>query len=290
MTVRTAYRAGAFYEADPEACREHAQRLIDEAEIPADLPSTLRGGIVPHAGWVYSGSLAAMVLKALSRAGGLGTVVLFGADHTGSAREGELWPDGAWRTPLGDVPVDADLAAELIHHADVLRANPQVHQTEHSLEVQAPLIRLLSEEAKILPIATPATPLAVQIGSSVGRYLKENRPDVRVVGSTDLTHHGGHFPAPGGRGEVGEEWTRKNDRRMIDLMEKMKPDEAISEAHQRMNACGPGAIAATIAACRELGATRGILLDYTNSYRIVHEMHPGHPDDTTVGYAGVVFA
>ncbi|MCD6304506.1 MAG: AmmeMemoRadiSam system protein B, partial [Planctomycetes bacterium] len=95
---------------------------------------------------------------------------------------------------------------------------------------------------------------------------------------------------PGGRGQAGERWTRANDRRMIDLVEAMDAEGVIPEAAERMNACGAGAIAAAVAACRQLGASRGICLDYTNSYVVVHEKYPHDPDDTTVGYASIVFA
>ena len=145
-------------------------------------------------------------------------------------------------------------------------------------------------DVKIVPIAAPASPLAVEIGSAVGGVLK-GRTSVRVVGSTDLTHHGGgHFPAPGGRGRQGADWSRKNDLRILDLIEAMAVDEIVPEANANANACGAGAIAATIAACKAMGADRGLVLEYTNSYEVVHAQNPDDPDDTTVGYASVVFA
>jgi hypothetical protein len=85
-------------------------------------------------------------------------------------------------------------------------------------------------------------------------------------------------------------WTEANDRRMIELMEKLSAEKVVAEAESRGNACGAGAVAATIAACRELGATRGVCLEYTNSFQVVHAAYPDDPDDTTVGYASVVFA
>jgi len=290
QSIRHPVYAGAFYESSAGSCRAHATRLTDAAELPADLPKTLYGGLVPHAGWVYSGPLAAMTFKALAATGPPQTVVLFGADHRGGVRAGEVFEAGIWRTPLGEVPIDEELAGELLAAADALRANPGAHVEEHSLEVQVPLLQVLMPDVKIVPIAAPASPLAVEIGTAVGGVLKD-RPSVRVVGSTDLTHHGGgHFPAPGGRGRQGADWARKNDRRMLDLVEKMAIGEIVPEAHANGNACGAGAIAATAAACKAMGARRGIVLKYTNSYEVVHERLPDDPDDTTVGYASVVFA
>ena len=291
MDLRLPVVAGMFYESSPTTCRRHVDKLLTQADLPADLPDKPLGGIVPHAGWAYSGALAAKTLKALLAGQPACTVVLFGADHTGAVRMGEVFASGVWRTPMGDAPVDDALAAAVLAAGAPLRANPQAHAREHSLEVQVPIIQVLAPQAKVLPIAVPPTDLAVEVGQAVGRAASEAGAAVRVVGSTDLTHHGGpRFPAPGGRGEAGEKWTAANDRRMIDLLEKMDAGAVVAEAEEHMNACGAGAAAAAVAACRQLGATRGICLDYTNSYRVVHEKYPYEMDDTTVGYAAVVFA
>jgi len=290
MDVRPSARAGSFYEAAPSVCRRDAETLIGAVNLPDDLPSPLYGGLVPHAGWVYSGRVAAMTLKALAEAGRAATFVLFGADHTGAARLGEVYDRGAWQTPLGRTAIDEELAAALLEACASLRSNPNAHAMEHSIEVQVPLLAVLSEDARIVPVAVPAAPAAVEIGRAVGEVLAERFAAAAVVGSTDLTHHGGHFGSPGGRGKVGEQWTRENDQRMLGLIETMDAEGIVPEARERMNACGAGAIAATIAACSALGASRGICLEYTNSYEITHAARADHPDDTTVGYASVVFA
>lgn len=290
MNIRQPISAGGFYEVSPSSCRHHAAKLFASAEPPEDLPGVLYGGLVPHAGWMYSGKLSALTFKALVAAGPLETVVLFGADHCGVVRRGEVYDSGVWRTPLGDVLVDEELATALLAAGEPLRANPQAHAHEHSLEVQIPLLQSIGPSAKIVPIAVPPTDEAVRIGQLVGKTLREHYPAVRVIGSTDLTHHGGHFPALGGRGIAGVRWTVANDRRMIDIIEAMDAEEVITEARQHSNACGAGAVAATIAACSAMGAGRGICLQYTNSYEVVHARWPNEPDDTTVGYASVVFA
>lgn len=289
MNIRQPCRAGSFYEDSPASCRHHAGRLLDSAELPDDLPAVIHGGLVPHAGWMYSGQLAAMTFKALAAGGQVESLVLLGADHCGAVRCGEVFDSGVWRSPLGDAQIDEQLAAALLKACPDLRANPAAHAREHSIEVQIPLVQSLFPQAKIVPISVPATESAVEIGEAIGRTIAGS-PGVRVVGSTDLTHHGGHFPAPGGHGDQGMQWTTKNDRRMLDLIEAMAADKIVPEASRRMNACGAGAIAATVAACREMGATRGIVLEYTNSYKVIRKIFPGESDDTTVGYASVVFA
>jgi len=290
MDVRPSVRAGSFYEASPEMCRRHAESLLEAVELPEDLPGRLFGGILPHAGWVFSGGVAARTLKALAAAGDVETLVLFGADHTGAVRRGEVYDGGAWNTPLGDVEVDGKLAAAILAAGDCLRSNAGAHDLEHSIEVQVPLIQVLLPEAGIVPVAVPPTAIAVDIGRAVGKVIGAGFPRARVVGSTDLTHHGGHFGSPGGRGLTGVNWAVANDRRMIEIIESMDAEKVIAEAEMRHNACGAGAIAATIAACMEMGASRAVVLEYTNSHEVMQKSYPGGGDYTTVGYASVVFS
>ncbi|MCK4600905.1 MAG: AmmeMemoRadiSam system protein B [Phycisphaerae bacterium] len=289
MNIRPPFRAGTFYEGSTVSCRHHANKLLGAAELREDLPERLYGGLVPHAGWMYSGKLAAMTLKTLDTSRSLETVVLLGADHAGVARMGELYNSGVWQTPLGEVQIDQQLASAMLAASDCLRANPEAHSHEHSLEVQVPLLQALRESVRIVPITVPPTGSAVEIGRAVAEAIGD-REDVYVVGSTDLSHHGGHFPAPGGHGRAGVQWTVRNDRRMLDLIEAMEAERIVPEADARGNACGAGAVAATISACKQMGASRGLCLKYTNSYEVTHEMYADERDDTTVGYASVVFA
>jgi len=290
MNLRQPVVAGQFYEGSHSTCRHHAERLLASAAAGEDLPAPLVGGLVPHAGWTYSGPVAARTLRALLDGATRETVVLFGAVHRGLVEMGEVYDSGVWRTPLGDVAIDERLAAELIAAADCCRANPDAHAQEHSLEVQLPLLQVLAPEAKILPIAVPPTEIAVEIGRAVGSALTGAGPEICVVGSTDLTHHGRAYRSTHHLGTESEPYARANDRRMLDAIEAMDADGIVPEARRNHNACGAGAIAATIAACRALGAEKGICLEYTNSYAITHAKYAYDPDDSTVGYASVVFA
>ena len=260
-------------------------------DIPQDLPLKLFGGLVPHAGWMYSGGVAATTIAALAQSEEkIESIILLGADHVGMARQAEVYDSGTWRTPLGDALIDSEITSALIETSELFSANPAAHEREHSLEVQIPLIQAVLPNARMVPISVPPTDQAPAIGRHIGHTLAEHFPSVPVIGSTDLTHHGGHFPTPGGHGRVGVQWSRDNDKRMLDMIEAMDDESIIAEANLRSNACGAGPIAATIAACRVLGAAKGLILDYTNSYDVIHRMYPDDPDDTTVGYASVVFA
>ncbi len=297
MTVRTPFRAGSFYEADPAACRDHAQKLFAAAEVPSELPTSRYGGLLPHAGWSFSGRLAAMTLKALLSEVPPETLVIFGADHTGACQagpepRGQLWTGEAWQTPLGDVAVDNELAEALLSDTQagpLLQPNPQAHVREHSIEVQLPLIKYVAPDTKIVPITMPVASMATQAGRVIAAFLGGWDGEVVFLGSTDLTHHGGHFGNPGGYGEESEAYARENDRRMLDRIERLAVEEILPEAVSRHNACGAGAIAATVAAAVEQGASRAEVLEYTNSYEVLRRQSPGLRDDTTVGYASVIF-
>ena len=292
MNVRQPMRAGTFYEASSGALRQHAMKLLESADayLQSAPSAPLYGGLVPHAGWVYSGALAAATLKALHRASPLQSVVLLGADHTGSSRCGEVYHEGAWGTPLGNVSVDEDLADALCQAGSVFRPNAWAHTYEHSIEVQVPLLAVLAPQARIVPVMVPPEGVAMEVGATLGDVLSRWGKPVALIASSDLSHHGGHFPAPGGKGAAGVKWAAKNDRRLLDLLAQMAADKILPEVGARGNACGGGAIAAAVVAAARLGATRGVCLGYTNSYQIVHAQMPDDPDDTSVGYASVVFA
>ena len=282
-------RAGSFYDADPDACRRAAAGLLDEASVPADLPATLYGGLVPHAGWVFSGRTAAATFKALAERGRLDRVVLFGADHWGLADGAAVGETGTWETPLGPVPIDEALAKGILDACDAARPDGRAHAREHSIEVQLPLMQILAPDVRIVPINVSPDARAVGIGRAVGEVLKAF-PDAAVVGSTDLTHYGPQYGfVPAGSGAAGIEWARDNDRRILDLVESMRAGEIVPETAERMNACGGGAIAATVAACATLGAARGICLEYTSSAEVMQRVYRQQADDA-VGYAAVVFA
>ena len=288
--LRRPYRAGSFYEADESSCRSSAERLLRAAALPAELPGQPCGGLVPHAGWVFSGRTAAVTFKALARAGRLGRVILFGADHWGTADGAAVFDRGSWLTPLGEVPVDEELAAALLQAVPGLRADPKAHEREHSIEVQLPLMQMLSPDLRVVPINISPTHQAAKLGQEVGQLVQRDFPEVSVVGSTDLTHYGPSYGfSPGGHGTAGLEWARDNDQRLLELVQAMQAEQVIDEAAARNNACGAGAIAATITASAALGATAGVCLEYTSSAEVMEKVYSTRADDC-VGYAAVVFA
>ena len=283
--------SGTFYPEQTEKCLREANQLLESADISARPDGDIRAGLVPHAGWVFSGRLAAMTLKTRTAPREPQTVIFFGADHVGSVHQGEVYDSGSWTTPLGQARIDTRAAEALLDYGPPFGANRAAHDHEHSIEVQIPILQALCPNAMILPIAVPPTELAVEIGQALTKALAQLDYRWVIAGSTDLTHHGGpRFGSPGGYGQEGLDYSVQNDRNMLDLIEALDAERVIEQARAHRNACGAGAIAATVAACRTLGATAGCTLEYTNSHEVMRQIAPGQLDDTTVGYASVVFA
>jgi AmmeMemoRadiSam system protein B len=254
---------------------------------PPAFPEQILAGVVPHAGWQYSGAVAAKVYESIRRKSIPATLVIFGAVHRRRDPKHAVYATGAWATPLGDVVVDEELAVAILEQTSEWAVeNPQAHEEEHAIEVQLPFIRHLFPSARIVPISVNPTELAVPFGRRVGELLRERRRDAVVIGSTDLTHYGEpYWFAPAGFGAPAHEWLRANDARILRLAEQMQAEELIPEAERHPNACGPGALAATVAAAQALGAERGYLLDYTTSYDVA----PEPVFRMAVGYAGLLF-
>lgn len=286
MPLRYPAVAGSFYPADGPGCLAEVTKYLRTAKV-VEVADHMLGGVVPHAGWVYSGPTAALVYAALRLQQPPQTVLCFGAVHSWDVEAPSIYGSGHWRIPLGDIAVDEELAREVISSApDLVYDRPEAHRTEHSIEVQLPFLKHLWPSARILPISVPPRDVALKLGRSTALAAQRLGRTVVAIGSSDLTHYGPRYGlAPVGRGARARAWIEQNDRRILDLMAQMRGDAVLQEAAAHWNACGAGAVAATIACVAELGARTGTLLGYTTS----HDVMPlGEPTDM-VGYGAVVF-
>jgi AmmeMemoRadiSam system protein B len=285
--VRPLYAAG-FYPGDASACRQAVRQAVASITLPEGLPSERLGGLVPHAGWMYSGRTAAALWAALAaQATHPDTIVLLGAVHVPGVRQASVWDGDAWETPLGDVEVDRELAADVVERSGgAVIPSRQAHEGEHSLEVQVPFIRELLPDARILPIAVPADGRAPGLGHRIALVVRAASRRVAVVASSDLTHYGERYGfAPMGTGRHALAWSRQNDKRLVDLVLAFQPASVLAEADTHRNACGSGAIAAAIATASDLGARRAVLLDQCTS----HDAQPTERPSLFVGYASVLW-
>ena len=284
MPARPLYAFG-FYPADPDACRAAVQRLVAEVALAPTLIRARVGALVPHAGWVYSGKTAAHAWVALAGVRPE-VVVLLGAVHRPGVARATVWNGGPWSTPLGALEVDAALGAAIVEAGSgsiVFGTAP--HIGEHALEVQAPFIKELMPLASIVAIQVPADQRAPAIGRRIADAIAADPRPIVLAASSDLTHYGPRYGfAPGGGGLGGVAWGRANDDRLVDRAVAMDSVGVLEEAATHQNACGAGALAATISACRALGATAAALLHQTTSF----DERPGDPS-LSVGYASVLY-
>jgi hypothetical protein len=292
MIVREPIAAGRFYDAQPERCRNALRQLLGTSTANlASCRSRAVAGLVPHAGWVCSGAVAAQVYQTLAASHTPATIVVFGGVHRHRGKEAAMFVEGRWETPLGPVEVDARLAERVMGHTNLVVNDAYAHDNEHSIEVQMPFLRYVFPEAKVLPIMVPPGSTADEVGDAVGRTLTTYNYDAIVVGTTDLTHYGPNYGfTPEGVGAAGNEWAKNvNDLRFVDLVCTMQADRVVAEAREHKNACSSGAAAATIAAAKCLGATEGVVLNHTSSGEVLAERMKT-PQDDSVGYVGIVFS
>jgi len=271
--------AGQFYPADPAALRAALDGFLRDAVPPrVDGVAAL---VVPHAGYVYSGQIAADAFRQAA-ATPVDTVVILGANHTnGTFRRVSVYDGEGYRTPIGVARVDRDLAAALVKEGGAVFDNT-LHGREHSVEVQVPFVQHVFPGAAIVPVVVgSADPESCRrFGRALGALAAGRR--VLIVASSDLSH----YPERRVAAEV--------DRRTLEAIAGMRADAlagmearaaSLGERGVATCACGEGPIRVAIEAARALGALRGTVVSYANS----GDTAIGEPE-RVVGYGSVVFS
>jgi AmmeMemoRadiSam system protein B/AmmeMemoRadiSam system protein A len=278
--VRLPVVAGAFYPADPVTLAKMIDGYLAEATRLEPEPSIL---IAPHAGYVYSGPVAAHSFKqAIDR--DYARVIILGFNHSYSySFDGAaLSPDAAWRTPLGDVPTDVDFAQHLLAASSVFHADRAVHLDEHSLEVEVPFIQRVLPGVPIVPISigTPTLENARDIADALAKVLHD-QPRSLVVVSTDLSHYPRHADAT------------KVDHGSLNAIVSLDPlaleaydEEAMSSRTPNLHTtmCGKGPVLIAMMLARSIGAEQVNIIHYANSGDVPEGEH-----GRCVGYGAVEF-
>jgi AmmeMemoRadiSam system protein B len=257
--------AGRFYPGEPDRLRAEVARHLSSA--PEEAPVRAVGVVAPHAGYVYSGDVAGATFAAVEvppRA------IVLCPNHTGLGPLASLWADGGWRTPLGRVPVDPELAAALASCPLVSR-DRSAHRLEHALEVELPFLQTRRPGVAIAPLCLG--PLDVRSCEALGHAVAEAARELGalVVASSDMSHY---LPA--------DEAARK-DRRAIDALLALDPERLYETVRSEdITMCGVIPATVMLFAARELGATAARLVRYANSGDVNGDRR------SVVGYAGVV--
>jgi AmmeMemoRadiSam system protein B len=276
MGLRRPVVAGAFYPADPTRLRRSIEESFTHRLGPGKLPDepsgerTIISVVCPHAGYMYSGPVAAHSYLQLSSEGKPDTVVIIGPNHTGLGGPVSLGGSDAWETPLGKVEIDKDLTSVISGSSDIIDVDELAHIREHSIEVQLPFLQYIYGEFKLVPICMGFQDLETSrmLGEVLAEALKER--NALMMASTDLNHMEPQSTAePKDRGVID---------RILTLDEAALQDWVRS---RRVSMCGYGPVSATLVASKRLGATKAELLAYGTSGDIIGD------HSSVVGYTSI---
>ena len=282
MIIRKADFAGTWYPGNAKECEKEINSFLSE-KIKASSIENPIGGIVPHAGWFFSGSIACHVIHSLKKRSPPDVFVVFGM-HLHPSSPCYIMKEGAWETPFGEIPIEKSLAKDLAGRFSFNIETPDNYTQDNTIELQLPFIKYFFDNVKIVPIGVPPKKDSLEIGKAVVDIGNRLGLKINILGSTDLTHYGANYGfTPKGKGPAAHDWIRnENDRKVIDAMIAMEPERVINEALSNQNACCAGAAATAIAAAKELGTKQAQEIAYATSY----DKSPG---DSFVGYTGIVF-
>jgi len=279
--VRYPSQAGTFYAGSSEALKRQIENCFTHRFGPGTIPKVAKNGprkilglVCPHAGYMYSGPVAANSYYQLALDGRVDVFVILGPNHYGVGSGLAIMDSGIWRTPLGDVEVDAELAKKIVHESGLIDIDESAHRYEHSIEVQIPFLQYLyGSSFKIVPICFLMQDLesSKEVGNALAKVLAGR--NAVIIASTDMTHY-----EPQSRAE-------EKDKRAINAILKM--DEELLYAtleSYNISACGYGPVIALIVAAKKLGAKDVKLLSYRTSGDITGDK------SSVVGYASISFS
>jgi MEMO1 family protein len=265
--IRQPAVAGQFYPARAEALRQQLQQLLPEPRPEAGKAVAV---VSPHAGYVYSGRVAA---DTLARVEIPELVIILGPNHRGAGKQLAVSGAEAWATPLGEVPLDLGLRPELLAACPDVALDDLAHRHEHSLEVQVPLLQLFQPDLRLLPICIGQTPLEMlrNFGRHLGRLLARRGEPCLLVASSDMTHYESAAAA------------RRKDLAALDKILQLDAEGLYRlVCEQRISMCGVLPCVVMLEAAKELGGTSATLVGYANSGEVTGD------EAEVVGYAGVV--
>jgi AmmeMemoRadiSam system protein B len=279
-TKRSPAVAGVFYPDNPKELRD----LIDQSFrnqrfgpgiAPPSSGSKRRiyGIISPHAGYIYSGAVAANGFYEASSVD-FKNVIMVGPNHYGIGSGVAIMKGGVWETPLGDLPVNSDLARQVASKSGIMDFDSEAHSRDHCLEVQLPFLQYIKTDFGIVPVILMMQDIntALDLGKAIADTVCEDIDGTLLIASSDFTHYEPNSEAHRKDGELIKAILGLDINRFYTVLERLD-----------ISACGYGAIASIMVAARNLGATKGELLKYATSGDITGDA------SSVVGYSSIVF-
>jgi len=255
MYIRRPAVAGSFYPADPDKLKKMICGYISNAEKEQELhKGKLYGIISPHAGYIYSGPVAAYGYSYLKFSNFDGFVVI-APSHRARFNGASILPEGAYSTPLGEMEVDSEAGCEL-EKSPLFNYIREIDEPEHSLEVQIPFIQFMKPGLKLVPVVIGTTDISIcgKIGEAIASTLIKLKRNYAIIISTDLSHYYPYKKAVQMDGDFISALKSFDEQKIIETVKSGKGE-----------ACGEGALLAGISAARKLGASKIEIAKYANS-------------------------
>ena len=266
--VRHPAVAGRFYPRDGESLREEVHAYL--SQTPHRKPVRALGCIAPHAGYMYSGHVAGAVFARLEIPQ---LCLVMCPNHTGAGRALAIVSEGAWQTPLGNVPIDGALAAALKQRCPLLHEDSSAHRSEHAAEVELPFLQMQQPQLKFVPIAlgTGQFDTLEQLGNAIADVIAAHNGDVLIIASSDMNHY------------ESDAITRVKDKSAIEAILRLDAPALYDVVtRQHISMCGLGPAVTMLTATKKLGANSAELVKYATSGDVSGDR------DLVVGYAGVI--
>ncbi len=265
--IREATVAGRFYPDSPVELRAMLATMVDDKIIREEII----GLVSPHAGYIYSGSVAGATISRIKMKD---TFIILGPNHTGLGKTFSIMIEGTWRTPLGDVEIDSELARRILESSAYLEEDYDAHRLEHSIEVQLPFLQYFKNDIRLVPIvlAHADGDAYKEIGKAMAKAIKDLKREAVIIASSDMTHYESQTSA------------QEKDNQAIDAMLALDDDKLIEKVEEmNISMCGYAPVVSLITAVKELGAKKAELVKYQTSGDITGDY------SSVVGYAGLIF-
>jgi len=269
--------SGIFYPKNPNELREDIESLFRDSNFgPGNLPPSsnnerIYGMVSPHAGYMYSGAVAAHGYYDLSSSK-FESALILGPNHYGLGSEVALMDKGSWETPLGKVEIDSEVAQNIHRNCDMISIDESAHSRDHCIEVQLPFLQYIKGEFKIVPIIliNQGKNTCKKLGSDIYESIKDR--NLIPIASSDLTHYEANNLA------------YEKDKLLISAILSLDIEKFYSVLISfNVTACGYGAIATVMEISKRMGATKGKLLKYATSGDIAGD------NKSVVGYSSILF-
>jgi AmmeMemoRadiSam system protein B len=287
--MRKSAVSGQFYPDEKQKLLKELTDCFLDARGPGKLPNIrngkqhIRGLVVPHAGYIYSGAIAAHAYYTLAVNNPPATYILLGPNHTGQGSGVSIMTEGIWETPLGTIPINTKLAQQLAQ--GIIDTDSYAHQYEHSIEVQLPFLQYILKDHPFdfapICMSMQDSETVSEVGTIIATALQHHTKNITIIASSDFSHVGFNYQTLPPNDERVDRYATQQDKKALEQILAFNPTNLIDTIYQHhITMCGYGPVAAMLTAANTLGASHVELLKYGTSYEV-------QPSSSCVGYGAL---